>query len=65
MIFGAAGMSMSMAVLAGATSNIGNTSLGLLAVGVFFASLKDDVVNIVRLSSSLCSTRSLPLVGSE
>lgn len=32
MIFGAAGMSFSMAVLAGATSKIGDSSLGLLAV---------------------------------
>ncbi|KAH9867505.1 hypothetical protein IAQ61_008099 [Plenodomus lingam] len=36
MIFGAAGMSMSMAVLAGATSNIGNKSLGLLATVFLF-----------------------------
>ncbi|KAH8631352.1 Sugar transporter [Alternaria alternata] len=36
MMFGAAGMSMSMAVLAGATSNIGNTSLGLLATVFLF-----------------------------
>ncbi|KAF1844936.1 MFS sugar transporter-like protein [Cucurbitaria berberidis CBS 394.84] len=36
MIFGAAGMSMSMAVLAGATSNIGNSSTGLLATVFLF-----------------------------
>lgn len=32
MIFGAAGMSMSMAVLAGTTSSIGSASMGLAAV---------------------------------
>lgn len=36
MIFGAAGMSISMAILAGATSNIGSTSLGLLATVMLF-----------------------------
>jgi len=36
MIFGAAGMSMSMAILAGATSNIDNSSLGLLATVFLF-----------------------------
>ncbi|KAF2128881.1 MFS sugar transporter-like protein [Dothidotthia symphoricarpi CBS 119687] len=36
MIFGAAGMSVSMAILAGATSKIGDTSLGLLATVMLF-----------------------------
>lgn len=36
MIFGATGMSISMAILAGATSNIGNSRLGLLATVFLF-----------------------------
>ncbi|KAL6154261.1 hypothetical protein ACJBU6_07534 [Exserohilum turcicum] len=62
MIFGAAGMSMSMAVLAGATSNIGSHSLGLLAVSPLYLDACTQT-NICRLSSSLSSTRSSPLDG--
>jgi hypothetical protein len=36
MMFGAAGMSMSMAVLAGTTSSIGSASMGLAAVSLAY-----------------------------
>lgn len=47
MIFGAAGMSFSMAVLAGATSNIGNTQLGLLAVCEYCLNFKENATNTI------------------
>jgi hypothetical protein len=67
MIFGAAGMSMSMAVLAGTTSSIGSASMGIAAVShgliaIQKLHLKSHLTNN-RLSSSLYSTPSLPSAG--
>ena len=64
MIFGAAGMSMSMAVLAGATSKIGSASLGLLAVRKDAILLPLDSADSTRPYSYSSSTPSSPSAGS-
>lgn len=63
MMFGAAGMSASMAILAGATSDYSNKSLGLLAVShlILFYILHET--DSLRPSSFSYSTHSLQLVG--
>jgi MFS family permease len=62
MLFGAAGMSISMAILAGATSHIGSASLGILAVRPN-PILSINSTNTTRPSCSSSSTPSSPSAG--